>query len=343
MDIKLRRKLLVFYDEDSGYTERLSHYLGQRKDCIFEVRGFSDKEALVRFARENPVDVLLIPREALTEELGRQSDLIFILSDEPGEQDGEYRTICKYRSSEQLMREITAAYEAKKLSRIGAGLRDMKADAIGIYSPVGRCYKSTFALLLAQLLAEQAPTLLVNLEDYPAYHTLTSAAEPDGGDEGKEDLSDILYYRRVGGEAEPRRIFGAVQFADRLAYLPPVSCPMDIRMAGAKDLAAVLTCLGGSELYRYLVIDLGNALADPLPVLALCRRIYVPSRRDSVSEAKVRAFEDYLSGIGEDEILARLRKVTLPTYSRIAEDGFDARALRSSPFGRYLEKNLEAL
>lgn len=341
MDKRMKRRILAFYDADSTYTERLARYLGRRNDCIFEVRGFSNQEALNEFVQQTPVDVLLISKQALTKELDGRSDMVFILADNPEEKDETHSTIYKYRSSETLMREVMAAYEARKVQSIGGESRDLKAEVIGIYSPVGRCYKTTFSLILGMILSERASTLYLNFEDYPGFHLL-SPRSSSLTDEDKDNLSDILYYRRVSGDEEPGRLFRTVQFAEKMAYLPPVSCPTDIRMAKMEELTSVVTSLGSSELYQYLVVDIGNAVADPLPLLALCSRIYLPGRKDQISEAKISEFTGHLASIGQEEILTRMTKLSLPTYTRMTEGITDLRSLRASPMGRYVERHLES-
>ncbi len=340
MDTRMKRKVLAFYDPDRAYTERLSRYLGKRSDCIFDVRGFSDHKAFNEFVKDTPVDVLLVPREAMTQELDAQSDMVFMLAERPEDQDESHGTVYKYRSSDWLIREVTAAYEARKLN-YDAGTGKLKAEVIGVYSPVGRCYKSTFSVILSILLAERAPSVYISFEDYPGIRTMLPGTGDMAEAQGRDDLSDILYYRRVSKE-DGGRLFHAVRTSGRLAYLPPVSCPADIRSAKPEELASIAAALGGSEMYRYLVLDVGSAIADPLPVLALCGRIFVPGRRDKVSEAKIAAFQEYLGSIGQEDILRRLEYVSIPTYAQM-EDGVDLASVKHSPLGRYMEKHMGEL
>ncbi len=340
MDTRVKKKILAFYDSDSTYTERLSRYLGRRNDCIFDVRGFSDHKAFDAFVRDTPIDVLLVSKEAMTQDLDGQSDMVFMLAEDAGERDENHETVYKYRSSAQLIREVMAAYEARKLNCAG-DTEYLKAEVIGVYSPVGRCYKSTFAVTLGMMLAERAPSIYLSFEDYPGISSMLPEARDITETGGRDDLSDILYYRRVSKE-ENGRLFHAVRNSGKLSYLPPVSCPADIRSAKPEELASIAAAMGGSELYRYLILDVGSAVADPLPLLALCGRIFVPGRRDKASESKIAAFQEYLGSIGQDNILRRLEYVSVPTYTQMSE-GVDMASVRHSPLGRYMEKHMSEL
>lgn len=121
-----------------------------------------------------------------------------------------------------------------------------------------RCYKTTFSLILGQILADRGTTLYVNLEDCSGLEALAGAS-------GEETLSDVLYCHRV---AQPKRkLRSVVQNLGKLAYLPPAVCPGDIRETDPEEMAQVIFEIGSSDAYESLVIDLGDALRDPLPVL----------------------------------------------------------------------------
>lgn len=340
MDTRIKKKILAFYDSDSTYTERLSRYLGKRSDCIFDVRGFSDQKAFDDFVRRTPIEVLLVSKEAMTQELDTQSDMVFMLAEDSGEQDESHETVYKYQSSDLLIREVMAAYEARKLSCTD-GEGKMKAEVIGVYSPVGRCYKTTFSLVLGMLLSERAPSIYLSFEDYPGISSMLREAGDTAEEKAGDDLSDILYYRRVSKE-EKGRLFHAIRCSGKLSYIPPVSCPADIRSAKPEELASIAASLGGSELYRYLILDVGNAIADPIPLFSLCSRIFVPGRRDKVSESKIAAFQEYLGSIGQEDILRRLEYVSVPTYAQM-EEGVDMVSAKLSPLGRYMEKHMGEL
>ena len=99
--------------------------------------------------------------------------------------------------------------------------------------------------------------------------------------------------------------------------------------------------VGAGDSYRSLVIDFGAALADPVPALELCHRIYMPVCEDRASLAKADAFEAYVRQIGKEDLLERVRRITLPYYPWLAGGCGDYRGLRWSAFGKYVKNLLD--
>ena len=59
------------------------------------------------------------------------------------------------------------------------------AKVLGVYSPVGRCLKTSFALTMGKLLAQEERVLYLNLEEFSGLSVLMK-------EEYKSDLSDLL-------------------------------------------------------------------------------------------------------------------------------------------------------
>ena len=64
------------------------------------------------------------------------------------------------------------------------------AKVLGVYSPVGRCLKTSFALTMGKLLAQEERVLYLNLEEFSGLSVLMK-------EEYKSDLSDLLYFTTV--------------------------------------------------------------------------------------------------------------------------------------------------
>ena len=65
------------------------------------------------------------------------------------------------------------------------------AKVLGVYSPVGRCLKTSFALTIGKLLAQEERVLYLNLEEFSGLSVLMK-------EEYKSDLSDLLYFYNGG-------------------------------------------------------------------------------------------------------------------------------------------------
>lgn len=325
----MRKRKLIFYDEDRDYAARFADFGNHREGALFEILPFTEKEELERFLEEQQADLALVPPEILSGRLEQQAEKILLLTEEREYSGGTHPGIYKYQSCGRILREAERLFGGTAETAKGTKLR---AKGFGVYSPVGRCYKTTFSLILGQLLAEKGAALYLNLEEYSGFPALF-------GKVYEEDLSDVLYYRRVGRESGG--LAGRMEFLGKLAYLPPVSCPADIRGSSTKEILQLIREVGAGDSYRSLVIDFGAALADPVPALELCHRIYMPVCEDRASLAKADAFEAYVRQIGKEDLLERVRRITLPYYPWLAGGCGDYRGLRWSAFGKYVKNLLD--
>ena len=86
---------------------------------------------------------------------------IVILSEgvHPPELD-RYPSVYKYQASSDVVREVMACYGAEKnVAPAVFPVSKKTTEIYGIYSPLGRCLKTSFALTLGQILARDRAVL----------------------------------------------------------------------------------------------------------------------------------------------------------------------------------------
>ena len=321
----MRKKRLALLDPDPAYTSRFAGYGNQRDSLLVEIFPFTERQELDRFLERQAVDAVLAP-PGEAESLEKQVGQVLVLAEQrPAPEDA--RAIYRYQPCGQILREAAVRMGQEPVP----APVESSAQIYGVYSPVHRCYKTTFSLILGQLLAERGAALYLNLEEYAGFPALLEK-------EYREDLSDLFYRRRVGQEEQ--RPPDGMEYLGKLAYLPPVSCPEDIREAPPREVAALIRELGAGGGYDFLVIDCGEALADPVPVLELCQRVYMPVCSDRASQVKADAFERYLRQLGREALGERIYRLTLPYYSWLAGGCRDYRGLRWTAFGKYVQNLL---
>ena len=128
-------------------------YLNQKKNLPFEIQAFTTAESLLAYGKENHIELLLISDKAMQKEI-RELGIgkIIILSEgvHPPELD-QYSSVYKYQSSSDVIREVMACYgEEKALNPVAFPVLKRTMEVIGVYSPLGRCLKTSFALALGQ-------------------------------------------------------------------------------------------------------------------------------------------------------------------------------------------------
>jgi len=111
-----------------------------------------------------------------------------------------HRTIYKYQGISQIAMQIESFLTATKEIPAKTVMFQSRASFIGIASPIGRSFKTSFALVLGQLLSQRYKVLYVNLEAFCGAECLYSETLNVG-------ISDILYAHHTG-EGSLEELYG---------------------------------------------------------------------------------------------------------------------------------------
>lgn len=310
------RNIFAVCDLDVDYAYHFMEYLSKKKNIPFEVRVFTSVESFQEYVKEHPVELLLISEKAMNSEI-REAKIgqILILSDGVKARGyEEYPAIYKYQSSNQVIREALEHY-----GESGAGavqtlkLEKKKMEVIGVYSPVGRTMKTTFALTLGQILAKERACLYLNLEACSGFEYLMER-------NFDQTLGDLLYYLRLGSENLVTKMGSMIQSINNLDYLPPVLSMEDIQSTTASEWISLLQQIIDYSNYDAIILDLSDSVNQLYKVLEQCTRIYMPIRADPISQAKIQQFEHTLQIWEKQDVLKRIRKIKLP-YHRNSKTG----------------------
>ena len=255
------RNIFAVCDLDVDYAYHFMEYLSKKKNIPFEVRVFTSAVSFQEYVKI---------RQA---KIGQ----ILILSDGvSARRYEEYPSIYKYQSSNQVIREALEHY-----GESGAGtvqslkLEKKKMEVIGVYSPVGRTMKTTFALTLGQILAKKRACLYLNLEAYSGFEYLMER-------KFEQTLGDLLYYLRLGSDQLVTKMGSMVQSINNLDYLPPVLSMEDIQSTTAEEWIRLLQQIIDYSNYDVIILDLGDSVSQLYQLLEQCTRIYMPIDRKSV-------------------------------------------------------------
>lgn len=310
----MKRRIIAVFDADSFFAERFAEATNQKEKVPFTVMAFTSLERIIQFSKENQVEILLIDEKAKQEAEKICAEQIVLLSD--GEvmdslSEGTYPSVYKYQSADQIIREVMACYCVQPVPPAAAV--GNKSILIGVYSPVNRCLKTTFSLVLGQLLAKEGKVLYLNLEDCSGLRKLM-------GQQGTGDFSDVLYYHSQGG-CSWARIKSLVYRWDNLDYILPVRYPEDLALVSSEEMAKVLGRIAQEGIYEILVVDLGQFGKKSADILELCSGVYMPIRQDYLSSAKIEEYEEYIKASGHGRILEKTQKLKLPCQNNYAVQG----------------------
>ncbi len=312
---KRGRSILAVCDLEAAYACNFVEYIQHKKNIPFEVRAFTGVQPLLELASARHIDILLISDKAICEEV-KVLDIgqIVILSE--GVHDpalDRYPSVYKYQSSDVVIREVMNCYGAWEAQASGINMPKPKTRLLGVYSPVGRTAKTSFALTLGQILSRTHAVLYINLEEYAGFEQLL-------GCEYENRLGDLIYYIRQGNAGIALKIAGMVQTISNLDYLPPVLSPMDIQNTTIDEWLCMLRQVEENTAYDTVILDAGDGVNDLYTLLNQCETVYLPVRNDVMSAAKLQQFEQLLRMWDFTDLLERMQKVKLP-YHRTLKRG----------------------
>ena len=328
------RKIMAICDLEVAYASHFMEHINTRRHLPFEVQAFSDVDALKETVRKQPIEILLISEKALS---GREMEVgewnigqVIVLSEGITFQKNDtYPTISKYQSSESVIREVMAVYATESRDRNGVPIIKRNAKVIGIYSPVGRCLKTSFALTLGQLMSKERAVLYLNLESCAGFEELFDTTY-------ERTLSDVIYYFRQKQENLLHHLNSTICSMDNLDYLPPVSFPQDIATITMTEWQQLLEFLKEESQYEVIILDIGEGVEDVCGMLELCDHIFMPTKQDFVSQAKMLQFEKLLELCVRQEVVSKIVKLKLPYYSVNCTKTQFLRQLLWSEFGDYV-------
>lgn len=302
------KQVMAVYDVDPSYADRFAEVINQREKIPFTVMAFPSLEDLRSYAQEHPVELLLINSSVSREAVeGIGARYVVALADgETVQADWEYPTVYKYQSSDNIIREVMVSYCERE---VDAKLPELaaRAQVIGVYSPIGRCLKTSFALTLGQLLAKETKTLYLNLEEFTGLSCLTQT-------QYQSDLSDLMYYYSQGTYST-LRLNSMIHSIGDLDYIPPARYPEDLAQVKTEKMSELISRIAAESVYEMVILDVGTFGRNVIPLLKICQAVYMPVKEDGISAAKLEEFFLLLETSGHGGLMEHIHKLKLPYHS----------------------------
>ena len=330
------KNVFAICDPEIDYAVSFMEFLNRRRNLLFEVQAFTSVELLCEYAAEHPIEILLISDKVMCPAVRNLPVTRLLILSEGMHSPAldQYPSVYKYQASADVVREVMDCYGAEKEAGTMEQVWKRSVEIIGIYSPVGRVRKTSFALTLGQILAEQRPVLYLNMESYSGFEEMM-------GELYERNISDLLYFLRQEDGNLVHRMNGMVRSLQQLDFIPPALSPMDIQYSPGQDWLRLLEEIVRCSSYEVLILDLGDALQDLFQIMDYCTRIYCPVRNDAISLAKVSHFENLLEMWNYEGVKAKLQKVQVPyiNSSRTGRAYFED--LVWTPVGDYVRELLK--
>lgn len=328
---------IAVLDQEPEYSVRLADYIGRKQNSAFTVCAFTDAALLEERADKQEIDLLLVSENVLTDrirELKNIRQIVILTEERTGAIKAEFPAVYKYQPSDGVVKEALACYAAQNQEAL-LGLHVMKhaAGLTGVYSPVKRCLKTTFAVIYGWMQAREGRTLLISFDTFSDFSRLFQRSF-------SYDLADILYYYR-NDSCWYEQAAHMLESIDGLDIIAPCACPEDIWELKAEDIGEFVRQMAVYGGYESVVLDIGEDFREPVRLLEQCGRIYMPEREDEVSAAKMQSYQSYLAARKLTALEDRTVRLRFPRLKRSEGRGCWFEQVMWSNVGGYIRDVLQ--
>lgn len=293
-------------DEEKEYVKMLAAYLGRLGKGRWSTAAFTDRGVLKDYLSGGRIDILAgTNREELKQLQQVYGNLSYLwLSDrrEAGSTELGFYEIYRYQSARAV---------GKKLENIVVQMRQaagQEKPMVAIYSPVGRCGKTTLALDAAQK-ESYGRWLYIGMEDYSSFQRGLQSE----GTEGYIESDDFFYYVK---ERQEEQLLLLVRQSNGM--IASASSLFDIRQIDGEDIVWLKEVLQKSD-YRGVVFDIGTGVLIDLDILSLFDCLVVPYLKGEISKIKKQNFERLLSLHGMEILQEKITYINMSNQDEIAD------------------------
>ena len=304
------KDIMALCDKDEEYVYRLQELLSQRESFPFTVSGYSDREAFKQELKKGRFSLVLASEGFYRDvcELDEESRPPLMLLKEKNSIPEAAAYIRKYQSGEKIRQEIMEKFAPRTGGAFG-GKGDKKTKLYGVFSPLCSA-KSSFSLLLGQLMAKKSSVLYLNFEPFSGLSGLMSGS-------GDKDLTDLVYYMQGGKERLVYKLESMVGNVNGLDYISPAFSFVDLGQVREESWLMLIETLKELGTYDNVILDLSEMVHGLLNVLRQCDYIYTISDREGMALSRMKQYEVLLKNLDYEDVLDRSRKCELPRFKKL--------------------------
>lgn len=332
------RKNCVIYDMDEQYAYRLMNYMKGKPGVPYEIMVFTDKNSLNDFLKSNEVEVFITNDEEMIREVPKgKVHYILKLSEEESTgsagESTEYHPIFKYQSTEIIIREMLSYCAGEIYLAVNNLAKRTKGKVVGVYSPVGRCYKTAFSLAIANTLGKNGNVLYINLEEYTGLSDSLFRGNRTG-------LSEVMYMYRRNSAGLRQKLRDYICPLGKFDCIFPVECPDDVADILVEEWITFFQYLLDVSEYEFLVVDVGSIVKKPWCLFEIMNIIFMPEAEDSISRRKVEEFYQHMNMMGRGILLENIVKVLIPYDTEFSGGRVSIDTMEWSTLGAFARKVL---
>lgn len=285
----------------------MNHYKHQ-----YEVHVFTH---LTELKMANPFEyAVIITGEYTTDEMAdfveRGEILLALTADEIGDigdYDSEKIIHAEKYQEVYKIEELLQRMVADRVGSKGPSGKKNQCKWIGVYALSQTEFQIPFAALLARLCGEEEKVLVLDLQNYSGL----SSAEEETGHMGLEDLLSVA----ITGSYSKGRLLDCIGHESNWDYVYPVKNNQCL-LEGTAELYDTLLEIFEKELdYQTIIINFGAMFPGHLALMEACQSIYLLAGKEGKRNWREEVFVRELERNGKEDMLYRIKRVTLPVVS----------------------------
>ena len=299
------------FDEEESYAGKLSAYLNRIGKGKWNAIAFTDEKVMERYVEKRHLHILVgTDMEVLKNLKKRQEDTSYIIWLQEKEENGaalrdhntDILSVCRYTSAKVIGKTIGEAVD-----RILTDTECAK-PMVAIYSPVGRCGKTSLALHIVQN-ESFGKWLYIGMEDYSFLERKMEDIESRG-----IELNNFLYYVKERNQEKLHILLNSEQ-----RIIPSAFSPFDTKQIDETDIKWLFAILQQMEMYSGILFDIGTGVLQKLEWFKLFDYILVPFLPEEKAVQKRKNFEDLIEAYNLEELKEKIGFLNMDDEMAVAE------------------------
>ena len=325
--------VLILYDRDEEYAHLMGEYLMGCKSLPWKIAVCTSEDDLMRIGK-TPNTILVAAASVFGKQIKSGDFQKIIILDDGGDICDEL-SVEKYQPAEETLRRILEIYmnDADEDSVTMMSPSGERAKLIGVFSPVRRCYQTTFSVLMGRLLEERGRVLYLSFEFCEGNEELIPCDKAG-------NLSDLMYFIKSPASVFSMRFKSMVRTIAGLDYIPCAVPGTELTEIPEDEWKQFLMRVSSLEGYSYIILDLSECIRGIFGILRMCDMVYTLTRKDKSAAMKIESYENVLRMYDYSDVKDKSIKCSVPSVSRVPSftgDDLDGELVS------YIRKQMEVL
>ncbi len=262
------------WDDELEYATRLSVFLQRYGKGKWDVSAFTDSESIKEYSKKHSLDLLIGTDEHGLRmfDVSKQMQKLWLTDDARNQSMGglEVHVIYRFQGADVIGQMVNQIVREKQYAQ------EHSKKLVAVYSPVGRCGKTTFALNLVQERA-YGRWFYIGMEDYSTF---------DESEMGRKGLADeFFYYWKTHNKEKVKSFFNGTE-----NVIVSGNSFFDVRQMDEGDIEWLRASIEEIEC-NGILFDIGSGVLQEFRLLEVFDVILVPFVEDEFARKKKRNFE----------------------------------------------------